>query len=89
MKKPYYELNSETKNIVLDLIKKCEKLKLGNINFQYFFSSETPYEVFFYISEYNTYWELIVKREPTFKVEETDVYRIVDGVINYDYSEKD
>jgi hypothetical protein len=89
MNKPYYELNPETKNIVLELIQKCKVLKLGNINFQYFFSSKTPYEVFFYVSEYNTYWELIVKQEPIYKAEETDVYKIVDGVINYDYSEKD
>jgi len=89
MKKPYYELNPETKNIVYELIKKCQELKLGNLNFQYFFSSETPYEVFFYITEYNDFWELIVKQEPILKAEETDVYKIVDGVIKYDYSERD
>lgn len=87
MNYPYYELNLETKNIVLELIIKCQVLNLGNINFQYFFTSKTPYEVFFYISKYNTYWELVVKCDQG--TEETDIYKIVDGVINYDYSEKD
>lgn len=85
MGKPYYMLNTETQNIVLALIKKCKDLNLGNINFQYFFTRETPYEVFFYITEYNKYWELIVKRNND--AEETDIYKIIDGTIKYDYSE--
>lgn len=83
--KPFYTLDQVTKNIVLELIRKCEKLQLGNINFQYFFTAKTHYEVYFYMTEYNAYWELVVKKSTG----ETDVYKIADGTINYNYSEKD
>lgn len=84
MDKPYYEMSEDTKNVVLELIKKCQELNIGNINFQYFYTKENPYEVFFYITEYNEYWQLTIKREC-----ETDVYNITDGIMEYQFSEKD
>lgn len=84
MDKPYYKISEDTKKIVLELIKKCQELNIGNINFQYFYTREMPYEVFFYITEYNSYWELVIKREC-----ETDVYKIADGIMEYQYSEED
>ena len=84
MDKPYYKMSEDTKNKILGLIKKCQDLNIGNINFQYFYTKETPYEVFFYITEYNNYWELVIKKEY-----ETDIYKIVNGIMEYQFSEKD
>lgn len=82
--KPYYEMNEGTKNIIFELIEKCKDLNIGNINFQYFYTKENPYEVFFYITEYSSYWELVIKKESS-----NDIYKIVDGIMEYQFSEKD
>ncbi len=79
MKQPYYELDESTKHIILELLNKAKELDLGNVNFHY-------YATDFYITEYKTYWELVVKQRWK---KTTDIYKILDGSISYDYSEKD
>ena len=36
MSKPYYEIDKDTQNIIMELQKKCKELDLGNVNFQYY-----------------------------------------------------
>lgn len=83
---PYYTLDPETQKIVVGLLEKCIELKLGNVNFHYYYSPENTDEIDFFLSEYKEYWELVVrcKRKKT-----ADIYRISTNEIVYQYSEKD
>lgn len=86
--KPYYELSESDKHIILELIKKCAELDLGNVSFRYFTGPNRD-ENTFYISEYIGYWELVIAQRWN---KTRDVYRILkeaDSSITYDYSEKD
>ena len=85
MKQPYYELDESTRNIIIELLNKAKELDLGNVNFHYYGTPGSE-ETDFYISEYKSYWELVVKQ--SWK-KTTDIYKILDGSITYDYSEKD
>jgi hypothetical protein len=82
---PYFELNESTSHIIFELLNKCLELDLGNVSFHYY---PTPGkdEVDFYITEYKNHWEVVVKNR---RSKTTDIYRIIDGVIIYQYSEKD
>jgi len=84
--KPYYELDENTRHIILELLKKAQELDLGNVNFHYYSTPKSHEEVDFYITEYKNYWELVVKQR---WAKTADIYRILDGVITYQYSEKD
>lgn len=78
---PYYNLDDSTRHIIIELIKKCLELDLGNVSFSYYQDGAD-----FYLSENKNGWELVVKK----KWDKTaDIYRIIDGAINYQYSEKD
>jgi len=81
---PYYELDESTSHIIIELLSKCMDLDLGNVNFQYF-PTHGKDEVDFYLTEYKAYWEIVVKERGA---KTTDIYRIIDGVIIYQYSEK-
>lgn len=83
--KPFYELDDLTKNRILELIKTCDGLELGNVNFSYYATPGND-PVDFHLSLYNNGWELvvIVDRPGT-----RDMYEIKDGQIKHDYSEKD
>lgn len=83
--KPYYELDENTRHIILELLNKAKELDLGNVNFHYYAAPGSE-ETDFYITEYKSYWELVVKQRWK---KTTDIYRILDGVITYQYSEKD
>ncbi len=76
---PYYALDKDTEKTVLELIKKCQDLNLGNVSFSYYHD-----KIDFYISQYKEYWELVVKQNR----KNTDIYRIVGNIIKYQYSEK-
>jgi hypothetical protein len=91
MNKPCYELNTETRHIVRELIKKCKELDLGNLNFQYYARKGVPFEVFFYINQYNDYWELIVKKSKVgLNCYYTDIYKIYnDNNLSFYYSDED
>ena len=82
---PYYELDENTSHIINGLLNKCVELDLGNVSFQYY---PTPGkdEVDFYLTECRAYWEVVVKNKWS---KTTGIYRIIDGVIIYQYSEKD
>lgn len=75
----FYEIDDQTKNIVLELVEKAKELNLGNVNFRYYID-----EVEFHLKELNSYWQLIVSRNKT-----RDTYKIANGTIVYEYSETD
>jgi hypothetical protein len=85
-KKPFYELDQETKTIVLELQKKCIELDLGNVSFHYYPTRERAEETEFYLTEYKEHWELVVKQR---WAKTADIYRVKDRTIAYHYSEKD
>jgi len=85
MNKTYYEIDQETQNIILELQKKCIELDLGNISFQYYPTKARMEETEFYLTEYKDYWELVVKQR---WAKTTDIYRIEESSLNYQYSEK-
>jgi hypothetical protein len=84
--KPYYELDQETRHIILELQKKCIELNLGNVSFHYYPTRTQMEETEFYLTEYKEYWELVVKQR---WAKTADIYRIKDRNITYCYSEKD
>lgn len=93
-KEPFYRLQDEDKKYIMELLKTCKAIDLGNVNFQYFAVPGRMYDVFFYLTQYASRWELIVKHERHDNSKAywsfTDMYRIADDeVIAYDYSEKD
>ncbi len=86
MSKPYYEIDQETQNTILELKKKCTELDLGNVNFQYYATRTRMEETEFYLTEYKEHWELVVRQ----RWEKTaDIYRIEEDGLSYQYSEKD
>lgn len=86
MSKPYYEIDKDTQNIIMELQKKCKELDLGNVNFQYYATRSRSEETEFYLTEYKEYWELVVKQR---WAKTADIYRIKEGTMKYQYSEKD
>lgn len=86
MSKPFYEVDQETQNIIMELQKKCKELDLGNVNFQYYPTRSRTEETEFYLTEYKEHWELVVKQR---WAKTADIYRIKEGTMNYQYSEKD
>lgn len=86
MSKPYYEIDQETQNIIMELQKKCIELDLGNINFQYYPTRPRMEEIEFYLIEYKEHWELIVKQG---QAKTTDIYKIEEDSLKYQESEKD
>lgn len=86
MSKPYYEIDQETQNTILELKKKCTELDLGNVNFQYYATRTRMEETKFYLTEYKEHWELVVKQR---WAKTADIYRIEESSLKYQYSEKD
>lgn len=93
--KPFYTMDQHTKNTVLELTNKCKELNLGNISFTYFASKDST-DINFYITEYKSYWELIVKQQQgrplgSSKIyfDVTDIYKIKDNDLIYEHSEED
>ena len=91
-KQAFFELGEEENKYIMELYNTCERMGLGNVSFQYYAVPGRMYEVFFYLTQYTNHWELVVKHE---KQEGrtthyfTDMYKIIDGNIEYDYSESD
>lgn len=86
MSKPYYEIDQETQNTIMELKKKCTELNLGNVNFQYYPTRSRMEETEFYLTEYKHHWELVVKQR---WAKTTDIYKIEERDLNYQHSEKD
>lgn len=86
MSKPYFEIDQDTQNIILELKKKCTELDLGNVNFQYYPTRSRMEETEFYLTEYKEHWELVVKQR---WAKTADIYRVEESVLKYQYSEKD
>lgn len=92
MERPFYELTDEDKKYIVELIAKCVELGLGNINFQYFTTKENLKEYKFYMNEMNGFWRVVVKSQSekdVFTFSKLDEYKIIDGNIEYVYSESD
>lgn len=86
MSKPCYEIDQETRKIILELKRKCIELYLGNINFRYYNVTKFGEEIKFHLTECKYYWELVVMQR---WAKTADIYRIEEGSLNYQYSEKD
>lgn len=87
-KEPFYKLDEVTINRIMELYKKCIEIDLGNINFNYFKTNGA--ETKFYLTEYKTYWELVVIDEMKYKGScNRDIYKIIESVLQYSYSESD
>jgi len=80
--KPFYEITEDTRRLILELQNKAIELNLGNISF-HLFEDDT---IEFRQAEYSTYWELVVGMHWN---KQRDIYKIINGVISYQYSEKD
>lgn len=84
--KPYYRIDQETKNIIIQLKEKCIELSLGNVGFHYYPTKATMDDIDFYLAEYRHYWELVVKQR---WAKTADIYRVKGSVLDYQYSERD
>lgn len=77
---PYCRLDGSTRYIVSQLMNKCMDLNLDNISFSY-----TQDKLYFYLTEQENYWELVVKQGSS---QAADVYWLIDDdSILYKYSE--
>jgi hypothetical protein len=81
MSKLNYELDQETRNIIIELYKKAKSLNIGNINFKYYATTKSK-EVDFYLTEYKYHWELTVMTD-----NKMDIYKIENDTINYEVTE--
>ena len=77
---PNYGLDEITRQRIIELVNTCIKLKLGNVSFKYYEEL-----VDYYMSKERDHWQLVVVH-PFGK---RDIYKIVDGIISYGYSEKE
>jgi hypothetical protein len=75
--KPHCELDEKTTHRILELVNTCKKLELGNVDFKYYKEL-----LDFYMLEDGDHWQLVV----VLPFGKRDVYKIVEGVITYDYS---
>lgn len=80
---PYYKMPENIKTIILELVKKAFEIDLGNVNFTVFGRDD---DIGFFLSERIGFWDLVVAYDRACK---RDIYKIVDGVLIYEYSEKD
>lgn len=90
----HYNIDQETKNIIMQLKKKCIELELGNISFSYFAGGNNlKNDINFYLTEYKDYWELVVKQEikdnTNLYWSVADIYKIYGEELEHEYSEKD
>lgn len=89
-----FPLDQEAQMIIVELVNTCRKVKLGNLEFQYFETQKNP-EVHFYLSEKNGGWDLTVAydhRRENDSIPYRDCYQIPDEKPNeiiYEYSEWD
>lgn len=82
---PFYKLDELTTKRILKLIETCDGFGLGNVNFTYY-ATPGHEEVDLNLSLYNSGWELVVIVD---RPSARDMYKIVNGQIKHDYSEKD
>jgi len=82
--KPFFDLDELTIKRILGFIEKCEELGLENVCFIYFPKLKT--EVKFYMVKYTDHWKLTVIQNWEKK---SDIYRINDESITFDYSKYD
>lgn len=63
MKKPFYEIDPETKHHILEITKKAKELDMGNVSFQHYHTKGEIKTLTFYMHELADYWELRVLQE--------------------------
>ena len=85
MSTPYYEIDQETQNIIMELKNKCMELNLGNISFNYLGRRAGDDFIEFFLTEYKNHWDLVVKQR---WAKTTDIYWIKGNDLDYQYSEK-
>ena len=82
--KPFYEMQQEDENRVLELLRTAKKINLGNMHFEYYATSKSK-NINFYLVEHAGFWQLVVKYDDR----TTDVYKIGDDeAIKYQYSDQ-
>lgn len=75
--KSHYELDEKTRQRIIELVKTCNKLGLGNVSFKYYRRMME-----FFMSDKGNHWQLVVVR-PFGK---RDIYKIVNGLITYEFT---
>lgn len=86
-KKPIYEVTDADIKKIISLYKKCIEIDLGNVSFKYF---NKGLETTFYLTEYKSYWELVIVDELQYKVScSRDIYKVIDDKLIYQFSEQD
>ncbi len=83
--KPYHKLDLTTRNRIIGLINQCEISNLGNVSFDYYSMPKIEAKSF-RMSKNNLGWELVVIAKDSLT---RDIYKVLDGQITHDYSEKD
>jgi hypothetical protein len=73
----HYELDEVTRHRILELIKTCSVLELGNVSFKYYKEL-----IDFYMLEEGDHWQLVV----VLPFGKRDVYKIAEGIITHEYS---
>ena len=86
MSKPYFEIDHETQNIIMELKNKCMELNLGNISFEYFDRNPGDDFIEFFLAARKNDWDLVVKQR---WAKTADIYQIEGDRLNYQYSEAD
>lgn len=83
--KPYHQLDLTTENRIVGLIKQCEISNLGNVSFEYYPTPRVEAKTF-RMEQNNSGWErIVIERRSGTK----DIYKVLGGQINHEYSEKD
>ena len=94
IEKKYYLLGVDNERIVIELIKKCKELQLGNISFDLY--DKRKGEVKFYIIGNATRWELRVRcyarkltvDEGYIHYDVIDTYRIIRNKLIYENTKR-
>lgn len=83
-----FKIDDVLKDQILKLYDTCIKIDLDNINFEFYNKTNL---VTVALEERKDFWYLFIKEEiqtGTKTTTQTDIYKIKDHVLNYDYSEK-
>ena len=84
--KPYYEIDEVTTMRILELTKKCDSFCLDNVKFEY---TSISSDIIFSMDRTDSGWILDVISRRINATRELDEYKIIDGQLIYQYSEKD
>ncbi len=83
--KAYYAIDEITTRRILELIQKCDSFCLDNVKFEYTGISS---DVIFSMDKTKSGWVLVVVSMKVNTARELDEYKIVEGKLVYQYSER-